>query len=255
MLLTVDVGNTNIKLGVFENEICRKLFRISTAQKRTSDEMGILMKTLITDAEFDAKQITDAIIASVVPDVTMTLVGAVRNYFSVEPLLVSLKMNFGIAVPNVPDVEIGADRLVNCVTVRGKFQSAVIIADYGTAIKYDVLSAKSEFITGITAPGVEICADALFEKAALLGKVELRIPDSIIAADTAESIQAGILYGKIGEAEYIINRLKKELCLPDAKVIATGGFAEVIAKGTNIFDFVDPFLTLKGLKILYDENR
>ncbi|GHV41452.1 type III pantothenate kinase [Clostridia bacterium] len=256
MLLTADVGNTNIKLGIFNGENCEKLFRLGSGQKRTADEMGFLIAGLLEQAGFAKASVDCAIISSVVPDITAVLASAISSAFSVTPLTVSPRMKMDVTVKKVRPAEVGADRLVNCVAAKNDFPNgAVIIADYGTAIKYDVLSADGEFLTGITAPGIELCAEALFSRAALIGQIELTLPPTVVAVNTVESVQAGILYGKIGEAEYIINRLKKELALNAVTVIATGGAASLIASGTDVFDVIDPFLTLKGLRILYDTNR
>ena len=256
MLLAIDVGNTNVKLGVFgENGTCEKLWKMSTGQRRTADETGMFIHSLFAQCGYDSGELDAVIISSVVPDIMYSLTHGIQMYFDITPIVVSHRMKMDIKFSKGSVKEVGADRLVNCVAARDEYDGAVIIVDYGTAIKYDVLSAEGEFVTGITAPGIEISADALFQKAALIGKVELAIPPSVIVTNTTESIQAGLLYGKIGEAEYIVNRLKKEIGLTDVKVIATGGLSKTVAPGTDVFDVIDPFLTLKGLKVLYDTNK
>jgi len=255
MLLAIDVGNTNIKLGIYNGGGCERLWRLSTLQRRTSDETGLQISSLFTRWDYDPKALDAAIISSVVPDVMHSLLRGIRMYFNVTPIVVNHEMKMDVRVLRGSVREVGADRLVNCVAARVGQDRPIIIVDYGTATKYDVLSTEGEFVTGITAPGIEISAEALFTRGAMLGKVDLELPPSIVAANTAESLQAGILYGRIGEAEYIINRLKKELNYQNAKVIATGGLARVVAEGTSVFDDVNPFLTLDGLKILYDTNR
>jgi len=256
MLLAIDVGNTNIKLGVFGKDgTCEKLWRMSTGQRRTADEAGTFIYSLFKLCGYNPEELDAAIISSVVPDIMYSLTRGIKAYFNVESIVVNHSMKMDINFKRGSIREVGADRLVNCVAARAEYDGAVIIVDYGTAIKYDVLAKDGEFITGITAPGIEISADALFQKAALIGKVELAIPKSIIVGNTTESIQAGLLYGKIGEAEYIIKKLKKESGLTEALVVATGGLARVVSPGTDVFDVVDPFLTLKGLKVLYDSNK
>ena len=164
-------------------------------------------------------------------------------------------MELGIKLNSVGERELGADRIVNCVAGYKKFGGPIIIIDYGTATTYDAVSCNGEFLTGITAPGIKISADALFSRAALLGNVELALPPSLMVKSTAESMQAGILFGRIGETEYIVNRLKQEMDAPEAIVIATGGLAHTIARGSNIFDHIVPGLTLDGLQILYEMNK
>jgi len=255
MLLVVDVGNTNIVLGLYDGQSLKKSWRMSTGENRTSDEIGLFICSLFSHEKITPTQIKSIIISSVVPNVMYSLTNGLRKYFDIAPMIVSKNMNLGITLNNVGERELGADRIVNCVAAYKLYGGPAIVIDYGTATTYDAMSASGEFLTGITAPGIKISADALFTRAALLGKVELVLPKSLMVSSTAESVQAGILYGSIGETEYIVNALRKEMGAPNAVVIATGGLAHTIAKGSDVFDHIVPALTLEGLRFLYEMNK
>jgi len=227
---------------------------MSTGENRTSDEMGLFIHSLFTHSDVLVDTVRSIIISSVVPNIMYSLANGFRKYFDVTSMIVSKDLNLGITLNDVGKRELGADRIVNCVAAYKLYGGPVIVADYGTATKYDVVTADGLVVTAITAPGIKISADALFAKAALLGKVELTLPPSLLVKSTTESIQAGILYGRIGETEYIVNRLRQEMGAPNAIVVATGGLAGSIALGTKIFDHVVPALTLEGLRLLYEMN-
>lgn len=255
MLLVIDVGNTNIVLGLYDGPNLLRSWRMATGENRTSDEMGIFIYSLLGHSKIAPESLKSIVISSVVPNIMYSLTNGIRKYFEISPMIVSKKMELGIKLNQVGERELGADRIVNCVAAYKLFGGPLIIADYGTATKYDALSKDGEFLTGITAPGIKISAEALFSRAALLGQVELTLPSSLMVKSTAESMQAGILFGRIGETEYIVNRLRSEMGEPDAKVIATGGLAHTIAQGSDIFCEIVPGLTLEGMRILYEMNK
>ncbi|MCL2396661.1 MAG: type III pantothenate kinase [Defluviitaleaceae bacterium] len=254
MLLVIDVGNTNIVLGLYMESKLVKSWRMATAENRSSDEIGLFIYSLFGHAKIPAEQLKNIIISSVVPNIMYSLTNGIRKYFDVSPVIVNSDMKLGITLNEESRRELGADRIVNCVAAYQFYGGPIIVIDYGTATTYDVISKNGEFLTGITAPGIKISADALFARAALLGKVELALPDSMVVTSTVESVQAGILYGRVGETEYIVNRLKEELGMPDSIVVATGGLAHTIARGTGIFDHIVPALTLEGLRLLFEMN-
>jgi len=255
MLLVFDVGNTNIVVGVYDGAALTHSWRLSTGVERTRDEMGLLLRSLLDNADLLHAAFEGAIISSVVPAVTQALEGGVRRAIGITPMLVSNQLKLGIGLDKGAGNEVGADRLVNCVAALKLYGGPVIVVDYGTASKYDVIAADGTFVTGITAPGIGIVSDALFSRAALLGRVPLTLPDSTLVQNTVESVQMGILGGRVGETEYFIHRLRAETGWADMKVIATGGFVTTLAAGTDIFDVVNENLTLEGLRILFDMNK
>jgi len=254
MLLVIDVGNTNIVLGLYMESKLIRSWRMSTGENRTSDEMGMFIYSLLNHSQNEPEKLENIIISSVVPNIMYSLTNGIRKYFNLTPMVVSKKMKMNITLDQVGERELGSDRIVNCVAGYKLFGGPIIIIDYGTATTYDAVSGDGRFLTGITAPGIKISADALFSRAALLRNVELELPSSLMVKSTVESVQAGVLYGRIGETEYIVNRLKKELNCPNTIVVATGGLAQTIAKGSEIFDHIVPGLTLEGLRLLYEMN-
>lgn len=255
MLLVIDVGNTNYVLGVYHKEKLTKCWRMSTGGNRTADETGIFLYNLFATTGFDVKRIEAVIISSVVPDIMYSLTQGIRKYFGIEPMIVSAGMKTGIAIMRDNPKAVGSDRIVNLVAANEIYGGPAVVIDYGTANTFDVLNHKSEFITGLITPGISICAEALYQRAAQLPRIEIKKPKSIIVKNTVRSLQAGLVMGHIGQTKYIIKQLKEELNLPDMKVIATGGLARVIDPDKEIFDVLDPVLTLKGLKILYQKNK
>lgn len=255
MILAIDVGNTNIVLGVYDGEELVANWRITTLNNRTADETGTLIRSLFSHSNMDIKEIESVIISSVVPNIMYSLTNAIRKQLHIEPMIVGAGMKTGIVIKRDNPKEVGADRIVNLVAAKEIYGGAAIVIDYGTADTFDVINEKGEFITGLIAPGISICADALYQRAAQLPKVEIKKPKSVIVKNTVGSIQAGIVLGHIGQTIHIIRELKRELNLPNMKVIATGGLAKVIDPDKTIFDVLDPTLTLKGLKILYEKNK
>ncbi|MCL2620547.1 MAG: type III pantothenate kinase [Defluviitaleaceae bacterium] len=254
MLLVVDVGNTNIVLGLYKGTELQRSWRMGTRQNQTSDEMGLHIHGWLRLEGVTPEDLQDVIISSVVPDIMYSLTNGIRKYFNLTPMIVSEDMKLGIDLGSTQR-KLGADRIVNCVAAYTLYGGPVIIIDYGTATTYDAMSRDGRFITGITAPGIKISADALFSRAALLGKVELTLPPSVLVTTTTESVQAGILYGEIGATEYIVKGLREAMNEPNALVVATGGLAQTIAHGSDIFDHIVSGLTLEGLRMIYDMNR
>ncbi|KXL52038.1 type III pantothenate kinase [Anaerotignum neopropionicum] len=255
MLLVIDVGNTNYVLGVYHKEKLVKCWRMATGSNKTADETGIFLYNLFEAAGFDVKRIEAVIISSVVPDIMYSLTQGIRKYFNIEPMIVSAGMKTGIVIKRDNPKAVGADRIVNMVAVNEIYGGPAVVIDYGTANTFDVINEKSEFITGLITPGISICAEALYQRAAQLPKIEIKKPKSIIVKNTVGSIQAGLVIGHIGQTKYIIKQLKEQLGFSELKVVATGGLARVIDPDKQIFDILDPVLTLKGLRILYHKNR
>lgn len=255
MLLVIDVGNTNFVLGVYKGDKLIKCWRMATGSKRTADETGIFIHSLFDASDVKATCIDSVIISTVVPDIMYSLTHGIRKYFGIEPMIVGAGMKTGISIKRDNPKEVGADRIVNLVAANEIYGGPAVVIDYGTADTFDVINEKAEFVTGLIAPGISVCAEALYQRAAQLPKIEIKKPKSMIVKNTVGSIQAGIVMGHIGQTVYIIEQLKKELNLPDMKVIATGGLARVIDPEHTIFDVLDPVLTLKGLKILYEKNK
>jgi len=240
-------------LGLYNGSSLLRSWRMGTRQNQTSDEMGAMMRSWLTHEGAGKGVLKNAIISSVVPDIMYSLTNAIRRYFEIEPMIVNRDMKLGVKL-DTGSRELGADRIVNCVAAYEKFGGPVIIIDYGTATTYDAMAACGRFVTGITAPGIKISADALFNRAALLGKVELVLPSSIIVTSTTESVQAGILYGAIGQTRHIIKLIKQALGEDDVTVVATGGLAHTLAVDDDLFDHIEPSLTLEGLRLLHEMN-
>ncbi len=253
--MTIDVGNTNITVGVFEGKNLRANFRIVTKQARTSDEYGILMMDLTEHNGIHTGEIKAVIISSVVPAVMHSLNSAVIKYFGITPLLVEPGIKTGIKIVTGNPEQIGADRIVDAVGALGMYGGPVIAIDFGTATTYDLIDEKGAFLTGITSPGIRISAKALWEDAAKLPEIEIRTPESIMAKNTIESMQAGLMYGQIGQTEYIIRCLREESGLTNAKAVATGGLGRLVAEATDMIDVYDPDLTLHGMRLIYEKNK
>ena len=255
MLLVIDVGNTNIVLGVYKGKRLVASWRMTTSNSQTADEIGIFIHQLFDYSEVDALEIDAIIISSVVPNIMYSLIHGLVKYFHIQPMIVGAGMKTGVNLLMDNPREMGADRIVKLVAAYEIYGGPAMVIDYSTATTYDVINEKGVFVTGITAPDIQICADALTESTAQLPNVEIRKPKSIIVKNTIGSLQAGIVYGHIGETKYIIEQVKEELGLPELKVIATGGMAKIMESNGPLFDVIDPLLTLKGLRIVYEKNK
>ncbi len=255
MLLALDVGNTNITIGVFDGEKLLRTMRMTTKLPRTSDEYGTLIKNLMSDNDIDPSQITDAIISSVVPDIMYSLRNGLFKYLHVEPLIVEPGVKTGIRVVTENPAQIGADRIVDAAGAYVKYGGPVLVLDFGTATTYDLVDASGQFLCGITAPGIRTAARALWQEAAKLPEIEIKKPKSILAKETISSMQAGLVYGQIGQTEYIIDKVREESGLPNLKVVATGGLGAMIAAETDKIDIYDANLTLDGMRFIYDKQK
>jgi type III pantothenate kinase len=255
MILTIDVGNTNITCGVFDKEELTVSFRMTTKLPRTSDEYGMLISNLLEKNDLSVDNIEDAIICSVVPNIMHSLQGALVKYFKIKPIVVETGIKTGIRIVTPNPQQIGADRIVDAVGAYELCGGPVIVIDFGTATTYDYVDETGAFLGGITAPGIRISAKALWEDAAKLPEIEIKKPDYILAKDTISSMQSGLVYGQIGQTEYIIKKVKEEVGRDDAKVVVTGGLGRIIANETSYVDIYDPNLTLKGIYSVYKKNR
>jgi type III pantothenate kinase len=254
MLLTIDVGNTNTVLGVFRGEELIANWRLTTAREQTVDEYGVLTRNLFTLAGLDRDAITGVIISSVVPPVNWTLAEMSRVYFGKKALFVEMGVKTGMAVLVDNPAEVGADRIVNGVAAFHVYGGPCIVVDFGTAITFDAISAKGEYLGGAIAPGLGISAEALFARAAKLPRVEVKDPGKVIGTNTVTHMQAGLYYGAVDMVDGMLARMKKELG-EGAKVIATGGQARLVAKGSKYIEHTDDFLTLTGLRLIWEKNQ
>jgi type III pantothenate kinase len=255
MILAVDIGNTNIVVGVYDGDKLAGSWRMVTRSEKTSDEYGISIVNLLEYSNIDHIKIKSAIVSSVVPNVMHSFENALRKYFNISPIIVGPGIKTGITISTENPREVGADRIVGIVAAYHMFGGPLIVIDFGTATTYDVVSEKGEFKYGITSPGIQITADALWQRTAQLPSVEIKKPESILAKNTVTSIQAGLVYGYIGQVEYIIKKIKEELAAENMKVVATGGLGRIIYDETSMIDVYDPELLFKGLKIIHDKNQ
>ena len=254
MLLAVDVGNTNIVLGVYEGKTLKVSWRISTNPLQTGDEYGVILKNLFAQAGVDDGDLTGMIISSVVPPLMFSLEEMATRYLHIEPLVVGPGMKTGLNISVENPREVGADRIVNAVAGIELYGAPMIIVDFGTATTFDAISERGDYLGGAIAPGISISTEALFRRAAKLPRVELTVPKRVIGRDTITSMQSGIIYGFVGQVDGIVRRMIPEFpALP--KVIATGGLAALIAKESETLEIVNPLLTLEGLRIIYDRNQ
>lgn len=255
MILVVDAGNTNITLGLFQEQELLGTFRMNTKLPRTSDEYGIFIIELLRNNGWDPKGVRDVIISSVVPNIMHSFTNGIKKYFGVQPIIVGAGIKTGINISIANPKSMGADRIVDAVAAYKIYGGPVIVIDFGTATTHDVITAEGALIAGVTSPGIRISANALWKDTAMLPEIEIKKPDTILANNTISSMQAGLFFGYVGQTEYIIKKLKEELKLPDIKVVATGGLGKIISDETKYIDVYDPDLTLKGLRIIYDYNK
>lgn len=255
MLLVFDVGNTNMVIGVYEGKTLVKDWRICTDIHKTSDEYGMLISNLLTYDKIDLKSIDDVIISSVVPNVMHALENFCIKYCEKKPMIVGPGIKTGLNIKYDNPKQVGADRIVNAVAAIEKYGSPLIVVDFGTATTFCAISEKAEYLGGTICPGLKISSEALFNGAAKLPRVELTKPGKTICKTTVEAMQSGIIYGYVGQVEKIISMMKKELGSEDVKVIATGGLSSLIHSETDSIDYIDKFLTLEGLRLIYSKNK
>ena len=255
MLLTIDVGNTNITMGVFQDEFLQGMFRMTTKQSRTSDEYGFTICGILEHRGIDPKNIDALIIASVVPDIMHSLTSGIIKYLDATPVIVSHESPSGIRVNTDQPSRTGADRIVNAVAGYAIAKGPVIVVDFGTATTYDLIGPDGTLDACIIAPGIETAGRSLWGGAAMLPAIQIRKPESILAKETVSGMQGGLVYGAVGQTEYIVKKMKEESGYSDAYVIATGGLGKIIARETDCIDLYDPRLTLNGLRMIYDRTK
>lgn len=255
MLLAIDVGNTNTNFAVYDGDDCKVFFAITTKSPRTSDEFRVTIREQLNVEGIRPTDIDGCIISSVVPAVMHSLINGVKKLCGITPIEVGAGIKTGIKIRLSNPREVGADRIVDLAGAFSVYGGPVMVIDYGTATTYDLIEADGTFRYGITCPGIRLSANALWNGTAKLPEIEIKLPESILASDTVSSMQSGLLYGCIGQTEYIIRRVREEAGLKEMKVVATGGLGRIISDATDMIDVYDRMLTMKGLKLLYQKNK
>ena len=255
MILTLDIGNTNIKSALFDGTEMRQYWRLATNRNRTSDEYGMSMMNLLNHFGIDKAEISGIMMSSVVPQINFTIEHMCRSYFGMEPMKIEPGVKTGINIKYENPRELGSDRIANAVAAYELYGGPCVTIDFGTATSFGAISAKGEFLGGAICPGLKLAADALTERTAKLPRFELVKPETVIGRNTVSNMQAGIVYGYIGQIKYLVNRMKKEMGVEGIKVIATGGLAVLVAGESSVIDVMDGLLTLKGLRIIYEKNN
>jgi type III pantothenate kinase len=253
LIFVLDVGNTNTVLGVYEGEELKYHWRIETSRNKTEDEYGMVVKALFEHVGLSFHDISGIIISSVVPPIMFSLERMCQKYFHLKPLIIGPGIKTGLNIKYENPREVGADRIVNAVAGIHLYGSPLIIVDFGTATTYCYIDESKQYMGGAIAPGITISTEALYSRAAKLPRIEIARPNDIVGKNTVTAMQAGIVYGYVGQVEGIVSRMKAQSKI-EPKVIATGGLATLVAKESDIIDVVDPFLTLKGLQLIYTKN-
>jgi type III pantothenate kinase len=254
MLMTIDIGNTNIHLGVYQGEELGPRWRVSTDHQRMPDEYGLQIAGLLSHVDLLPEAITGVCLASVVPQLTGVFLQACQAYLNLDPLVVDAGVKTGVRILYETPKSVGADRIVDAAAVQHLYGGPACVVDFGTGTTFDAISESGDYLGGAIAPGIGIAADALFRRAAKLPRVDLNTPPSVIGKNTPHAMQSGLIFGYVGLVEGIVARFKQELG-PDMKVIATGGLTEIIARETEVINIVAPWLTLDGLRIIWDMNQ
>jgi type III pantothenate kinase len=254
MLLAIDIGNTNITLGIYDGDQLGARWRLATVHERMPDEYGLQLLGLLNHADLKAQHVTAVAIASVVPPLTGTWVQVCKNYLEVEPLVIDAGVKTGVRVRIDDPKQAGADRIVDAAAVHKLYGGPACIVDFGTATTFDAISNKGDYLGGAIAPGIGIAADALFSRTSKLPRVDIVRPPASIGTNTVHAMQSGLLFGYVGLVEGMVARFRKELG-PTMKVIGTGGLAELIAKETEVINIIAPWLTLDGLRIIHELNQ
>jgi type III pantothenate kinase len=253
MLFTVDIGNTNIMFGIFKERSLINHWRIGTDKNKTSDEYGVLFRNLLAIRSVEVNSIRGAVISCVVPTLLDVIVKALKSYFDVNPLVVEPGIKTGMPILYHNPKDVGADRIVNAVAAFDEYKSSVIVVDFGTATTFDCVSEKGEYLGGTIATGILVSAEALFGSASKLPRVEIVTPKTVIGKNTVHSMQSGLVFGYAGLVDGIVGRIKDEMGT-SPKVVATGGLASVIASESKSLQYIDEFLSLKGLRLVYEWN-
>ncbi|HEY9061967.1 MAG TPA: type III pantothenate kinase [Pseudobacteroides sp.] len=255
MILVMDVGNTNITIGMYDGKKLLNHWRMGTDREKTSDEFGMFMMSLFSNDKLDINNIDAVIMASVVPPIMYSLEHAIRKYLKKEPILVGPGIKTGINIKYENPREVGADRIVNAVAAIEIYGGPIIVVDFGTATTFCAISSKGDYLGGVICPGIKVSLEALFQKAAKLPRIELVKPENVIGRTTIGNMQSGIIYGYIGQVDYIVKRMKKEMKEENVKVVATGGLARLIASESETIDEINGLLTLEGLRIIHERNK
>lgn len=254
MLMVMDIGNTNITIGIYRKNQLLSSYRLNTKMKRTSDEYGFMIMSFLSAARINAEEIQDVIVSSVVPKVMHSFNNGIRKYLKKEPIIVGPGVRTGISVRAENPKAVGADRIVDAAGAYHVYGGPVMVIDFGTATTYDFIDENGVFEYGLITLGIEASAQALWTQTAKLPEIEIKKPQTILNKSTITSMQAGLVYGYIGQSEYIIQKMKEELHT-DTKVIATGGLGKIIYQNTSMIDIYDPDLTFKGLKYIYEKQQ
>jgi type III pantothenate kinase len=254
MLLALDIGNTHIVLGVYEQGVLQAHWRIATERNKTADQFALEVHSLLAFRGLTFAQIDAVILSNVVPPLMDRTKELSRRYLGVEPLVVGENVDAGLPIRYEPPGEVGADRLVNAIAAVARCGRPVIVVDFGTATTVDVVSADGAYLGGAIAPGIAISTQALFSQAARLPRIELALPPTAIGTNTVHAMQSGIMWGYVGLVRELVTRFRAELGV-DAPVIATGGLCAVLGPETGVVDFVEPELTLRGLWLIYEQHR
>lgn len=254
MLLALDIGNTNIKTGIFKNGELQHSWRISTVRTQTADELGIMMESFFSHVNISTDQVEGIIVSSVIPDINYTIEHMCSLYFHQNPIFVSANMNTGLTIHYNPPAKLGADRICTAAAAFHMYRSACITIDFGTATSFGAISSKGDFLGGIICPGVKVASDALVENTAQLARVELIQPAQAICRDTISSMQSGLVYGYIGQIDYLIKKMLNEMDDTAVRLIATGGMAQLVTEESQYIKDVHSTLSLEGLNLLYELN-
>lgn len=254
MLLTIDVGNTNIVLGVFDKETLVKSFRVATSYEKSRDEYGMMFLQLLVFNGINTEDIEDVIISSVVPPVMYSLERAVTKYLGKKPIVVTNSLDLGLNICYDNPREVGADRLVNAVAALEKYKTDLIVVDFGTATTFCAIKKNGDYLGGAICPGVKISVEALFSKTSKLPRIELAPTKTVIGKTTVSSMQSGVIHGYVGQVDYIVKLMREEMG-SRAKVVATGGLSRMISEESTTIDVIEPNLTLDGLRIIYDRLK
>ncbi len=254
MILILDIGNTNIKTAVFKGNELIKSWRIATSLSYTSDEYGILMSAMFNNAKLNQHEVSGILISSVVPSINFTIEHMCHDYFNLVPHFVGPGLKTGINILYENPKELGSDRICNAVAAYALYGSPCIFIDFGTATSFGAISGNGNFLGGCILTGVRLARQAVVSGTSKLPHFELNLPEKVIGRTTITNLQSGLLYGYVGQVSYLVSRMKEEMGVDNLAVVATGGFAATIAEQSDVIEHVDPLLTLKGIKMIYDKN-